>query len=219
MKSKILIILAVLFAFTLSACGKKTAETPSDLELFGMSKQNSINVDKDNKVIKIFAVVNGKYLSESTRHAVVSESGKFADKSIFRSFVKPADFHQALLDIGATPGNNMNADNAESTLTEGSKLKLTFTWKDQETGKDINEVVKDSNGNPIEIRFSGNLDNANEKNTGCITCLDSCLVGITSNHTYPYGSVEKAKTVEFNGDMKNLPLDGEPVIITYEIAE
>lgn len=219
MKSKILVILAVLLALTLSACGKKTAETPSDLELFGMNKENAINVDKENKVIKIFAVVNGKYLSESTRHAVVSESGKFADKSIFRSFVKPADFHQALLDIGATPGNNMNADNAESTLTEGTKLKLTFTWKDQETGKDINEVVKDSNGNPIEIRFSGNLDNANAKNTGCITCLDSCLVGITSNHTYPYGSVEKAKTVEFNGDMKNLPLDGEPVIITYEIAE
>lgn len=219
MKNRILLILAVLLAFSLSACGKKTATVSSDLELFGMSKDNAINVDKDNKVIKIFAVVNGKYLSESTRHAVVSENGKFADKSIFRSFVKPADFHQALLDIGATPGNNMNADNAESTLTEGTKLKLTFTWKDQETGKDINEVVKDSNGNPIEIRFSGNLDNSNAKNTGCITCLDSCLVGITSNHTYPYGSVEKAKTVEFNGDMKNLPLDGEPVIITYEIAE
>ena len=218
MKNKFIVILAILLAFSIVGCGKKTVVS-DDIELFGLTKTNGMVVDKEAKTIKILALVNGKYLTDSTRHAVVSEGGKFADKPIFRSFVKPADFHQALLDIGAVPGNNMTKDNAETTLTEGSKLKLTFTWKDQETGKDINDVITDSNGNPIEIRFSGNLDNANSKNTGCITCLDSCLVGITSNASYPYGSVEKAKTVEFRGNMKNLPLDGEPVVITYEVVE
>lgn len=218
MNKKFIIIVAIIMAFAFVGCNKKT-EVKTDTELFGLSETNNMVVDKEAKTIKIFALANGKYLSESTRHGVVSDGGKFADKAVFRSFVKPADFHQALLDIGAVPGNNMNKDNAETTLTEGSNLKLTFTWKDQESGKDINDVITDSNGNPIQIRFSGNLDNANEKKTGCITCLDSCLVGITSNASYPYGSVEKAKTVEFNGNMENFPLDGEPVVITYEVVE
>lgn len=218
MRKKLLVFILFLMPILISTCSKKSTVS-KDLTLFGMDKQNNIKVDKENKKIKIFAVVNGKYLLTNTRHAVISETGKFADKAIFKAFTKPSDFHKALIDIGAVAGNNMTEQNATSTLTEGSKLKVTFTWKGQEKGKDINEVIIDSNKNPIDIRFTGNLERSNNKNTGCLTCLDSCLVGISSNHTYPYGSVEKEKKVEFRGNAKVLPSDGEAVIINYEVVK
>ena len=62
---------------------------------------------------------------------------------------------------------------------------------------DINEVVKDSNGKKINFRFGGNLKAAIDKNTGCLSCLDSCPVGIISNTTYTYGAVETRKEVKF----------------------
>lgn len=215
---KILLILALLSMSTFVGCSKKQGIN-ENAELFGMNKKNNMKIDKQKNKIEIFTVVNGKYLLNNTRHAVISQTGKFADKSIFRAFTDPKDFYDALEQVGAKPGNNMTEDNATKTLTEGSKLKITLRWKGQEEGKDINDVIVDSNKNKIDIRFTGNLDRSKNKNTGCLTCLDSCLVGISSNHTYPYGSVEKEKKVEFHGNPKLLPSDGEPVIISYEVIK
>ena len=39
------------------------------------------------------------------------------------------------------------------------------------------------------------LKAAIDKNTGCLSCLDSCPVGVISNETYTYGAIEKRKEV------------------------
>lgn len=212
------VFLVLLLSISFVSCKNKN-KIENAKELFSLSKENNMKVDKEKKKIQIYAIVNGKYFQEPTRHAVISQSGKFHDKSIFRAFTTPSDFYNALIEIGAKPGNNMTMDNATTTTTQGTDLKITISYKDDKTGKNINKAITDSNGKEIKIRFTGNLDNANSKNTGCLTCLDSCVVGITSNASYPYGSVEKVKTVEFKGNPKNIPKDGEPVIITYEISK
>ena len=43
----------------------------------------------------------------------------------------------------------------------------------------------------MDIRFGGNLDNARTFHTGCILCLDSCAVGITSNASYPSNIINR----------------------------
>lgn len=137
--------------------------------------------------------------------------------SIFSSYVSPEDFYKALEEVGAEAGNNMNADNAATTKSEGSKLELTLAWAGQEGSVGIDDVVKDSNGKAIDMRFSGNIDPSKEYNTGCISCLDSCFVGITSNGEYPLGAIEETKEVSFSVDADKAPEDGTPVAITYTV--
>lgn len=200
----------------------ETVETTDDStevaeEIKGVSKENNIVVDEENQTVTIYANFNGKFLTESTRHLVVSETGKFGDKPVFISQTAPSDFHQALLDIGAEPGDNMTPENAEETTSEGTPLDITVYWDGNEDGKNINEIVKDSNGKDLDIRFTGNIDRSNEMKTGCISCLDSCTVGISSNANYPLGSVEKTKIVEYSINEENAPEDGTPVAIVYSL--
>ena len=182
-----------------------------------VSEENPIKIDKDAKSVTIYTKYNGKFETEATRHLAIFKDGKLSDMSIFSSYVSPEDFYKALEEVGAEAGNNMNADNAATTKSEGSKLELTLAWAGQEGTVGIDDVVKDSNGKALDVRFSGNLDNAKEFNTGCITCLDSCFVGITSNGEYPLGAIEESKVVEFSVDADKAPADGTAVAITYTV--
>lgn len=195
----------------------KDADCCDDATLNGVSEENPIKIDKDAKSVTIYTKYNGKFETEATRHLAIFKDGKLSDMSIFSSYVSPEDFYNALEEIGAEAGNNMNADNAATTTSEGTQLDLTLAWAGQEGTVGIDDVVKDSNGKALDIRFSGNIDNSKEFNTGCITCLDSCFVGITSNGEYPLGAIEESKTVEFSVDADKAPEDGTPVAITYTV--
>ncbi|MDU1878969.1 MAG: YdjY domain-containing protein, partial [Finegoldia magna] len=110
-------------------------------------------------------------------------------------------------------------DNAAETHVEGSKIGATVTWEGAGKDYDINEVIKDSNGKKIDFRFGGNLERAKNKKTGCLTCLDSCPVGIISNTTYTNGAVEKRNEVKFTGNPDVLPEDGTYVAVTYTLED
>ena len=239
-KIKILAIL-LMVSMLLVACGPKTDTKPEETKtaeatetkesndteektddkdtatLNGVTEENPLKVDKDSKSVTIYAKYNGKFETEATRHLAIFKDGKLSDMSIFSSYVSPVDFYDALVEVGAEAGNNMNADNAATTKTEGSKLEVTLAWAGQEGTVGIDDVVKDSNGKALDIRFSGNIDNSKEFNTGCITCLDSCFVGITSNGEYPLGAIEETKEVSFSVDADKAPEDGAPVAITYTV--
>ena len=195
----------------------KDADCCDDATLNGVTEENPLKVDKDAKSVTIYTKYNGKFETEATRHLVICKDGKLSDKSIFSSYVSPTDFYNALVEVGAEAGNNMTADNASTTKSEGSKLEVTLCWAGQEGSVGIDDVVKDSNGKAIDMRFSGNIDPSKEFNTGCISCLDSCFVGITSNGEYPLGAIEEAKEVEFTVDADKAPEDGTPVAITYTV--
>lgn len=196
---------------------ENTETADAEGTIAGVSEENPIKIDKDAKSVTIYTKYNGKFETEATRHLAIFKDGKLSDMSIFSSYVSPEDFYNALEEIGAEAGNNMNADNAATTTSEGSQLDLTLAWAGQEGTVGIDDVVKDSNGKALDIRFSGNIDNSKEFNTGCITCLDSCFVGITSNGEYPLGAIEESKTVEFSVDADEAPEDGTAVAITYTV--
>ncbi len=179
-----------------------------------LTKEAPILVDVKGKSVTMLAEVNGKYLVQSTRHGIVSAAGKFGDKSVFKGYASPKDFYEALVKIGLKPGNNMTMDNKEKTFVQGSLLDLTVSWDGaRKASYKLDEVIIDSNRKPFKIRFGGNLETALKANTGCLLCLDSCPVGITSNEAYTYGAVEKRNEVTFKGNMKILPPDGSLVVI------
>jgi hypothetical protein len=183
-------------------------------ELMGLSPDKPMIVDRQNHSLRYLAKVNGKYLHQPTRHASIWEGGKFGDKAVFSAFVKPDDFRLALLSLGLKPGENMTMDNKETTNVQGDELAVSVTWAGAAKTYALNEAIVDSNKKPIVIRFGGNQDNALKFNTGCLICLDSCPVGISSNATYTYGAVEKRGEVGFTGNARLLPPDGTLVVIT-----
>ncbi|MDA8124113.1 MAG: YdjY domain-containing protein [Deltaproteobacteria bacterium] len=201
----VMVVSFVLFTASL-AFAAETALTP----------QNPISVDAKGKTVSILAQVNGKYFVETTRHAVVFNGGKFGDKAVLAGLVDPKTFHDALIKAGFKAGNNMTMDNKEKTFVEGDLLDVSVTWKGAKKAYTLNEIINDSNKKPIAIRFGGNLPLALEKNTGCLICLDSCPVGITSNAAYTYGAVEGRKEVGFTGNKDVLPVDKSLVTITFK---
>ena len=188
-------------------------------QVASVSLENPIVVDKEAGTVTVLSQVNGKYLTEATRHASVFKEGSNGAKSVFTSYGNHEDFYNALVEIGAEPGNNMTPDNAATTHVEGTPIDMKITWDGADKAYDVNEVINDSNGKEIAFKFGGNHDRSIEKHTGCLTCLDSCPVGIISNSAYTYGAVETTKEVEFTGNKDVLPEDGTYVATVYSIAK
>lgn len=183
----------------------------------------TMEVDKDKKEVRMQCEVNGKYLSMPTRHGVVFKFGSNGEKAVLRGLADEKPFHQALLDIGAKPGNNLTGesmkagpDNGETV--QGSKLNLFVTWDG--LGKEIPfaDIIKATPKRPMDARFGGNLEAAKQANTGCVFCLDSCAVGITSDAAYPTGSTQH-KVATFYGNEDILPKDGTTVTVIFRLAE
>lgn len=215
----LLVVLLVLSLLVAAGCGGQNRSESVTGELFGLTKDNPIKVDQEKGTMTILAQVNGKFFTEPTRHGAVYINGSNGEKAVFRGLVDTESFYNGLLEIGAQPGNNMTMDNKETTQVEGSDLIITVNWEGADREYDINEVIIDSSGNPINIRFGGNLEAAREYKTGCLVCLDSCPVGITSNATYTYGAVEGRKEVEFYGNKDVLPAGGTLVTLTFTVEK
>ena len=178
-----------------------------------VTREDPIKINEQEKSVSFAAEVNGKYFLEPTRHAAVFKDGKNGEKSVFRAFADHKTFYESLIKLGLKPGNNMTMQNMETTFVQGDLLDVTVTWKGAKKEYRLDEVIKDSNGKPILIRFGGNLQNAIQYDTGCLICLDSCPVGITSNASYTMGAVEKRKEVAFTGNKEVLPPDGTLVVV------
>lgn len=196
-----------------------TAKTAQEEGVNGLTKANPLKVDKAAGTVSFLATVNGKYFFEPTRHAAVFAGGSNGDKAVFKALAQPEPYYNGLVAIGAKAGNNMTFDNMMKTHVAGDALDVTVTWNGANKEYKLDEVIKDSNNKPIDIRFGGNLKNSQDKKTGCLICLDSCPVGISSNSTYTMGAVEKRNEVKFTGNKAVLPADGSLVEVTVKIKK
>jgi len=230
MKKGLSIILTLLVIMTFAAgCGTKSStqtpapstDTNKEFKLGEISDSKPMVVNKDKKEIQILAQVNGKYLTEDTRHGVVFKDGTNGEKSVLRGLSNQFDFYNALIEIGAKPGNNISLEDmklAEESV-EGSKLNVFVTWNG--LGKEIpfSDILKSNEKRPMDIRFGGNLEAATNLKTGCILCLDSCAVGITSDAAYKANELTLKKQGKITGNPDVLPADGTKVAVIFRLAQ
>jgi hypothetical protein len=182
-----------------------------------------LEVNKEKREIIMQAEVNGKYFASPTRHGVVYAPGSNGEKSVLRGLSSEKKFHEALIEIGALPGDNVKMDDMKAgpdngASVQGSKLNVFVTWEGNAAEIPFDDIVKASEERPSNYRFGGNLEAAKSANTGCVLCLDSCAVGITSNASYPTGTTQN-NVVEFFGDESVLPPDGSRVSVIFRLAE
>jgi hypothetical protein len=182
-----------------------------------------VEVNKEKSEVIVPAEVNGKYFDTPTRHGVVYLEGANGEKAVFRALSSEKKFHEALAEIGAIPGNNVKMDDMKAgpdngVSAQGSKLDVFVTWEGSKGEIPFDDLIKASEERPSDYRFAGNLEAAKSANTGCILCLDSCAVGITSNASYPTGTTQQ-NLVEFVGDKDVLPPDGTRVSVIFRLAK
>ncbi|MBP1933153.1 YdjY domain-containing protein [Ammoniphilus resinae] len=224
MKKLMSLFIAGLLSVSLVGCGAGSGGgeqgikgTPTVAEEgVEVSQEHPLVIDKEAKTIKVYATVNGKYTVEPTRHGLNFSEGKYGDQALFTSFANPTNFHDAMVEIGGTPGNNLTPDTAGQQI-EGSDVDVTVTWDGAPKEFTMSEVVNDSTGKPIQYKFGGNRERSIEAFTGCLACFDSCPVGITSNSSHMQGEFAN-KEVEFRGNKDVLPADGTPVVVTFKLS-
>lgn len=228
------IAVALVLAFSLSACSNGSSSSDSSSSSSSSSTKNSstsacedpttskpITYDKETKTVKYLAEMNATYLTEDTRHGIVYEGGSNGDKSVLKGLGDEKEFYNIMMECGYTPGNNLTAEDMSATTgngktIEGDKLNVTIEWDGQDAFP-ISECFKATNGESYtsDWRFGGNIDRANAKNTGCVLCLDSCAVGICSDAAWPSNTTTATNTTWFNGVKDKLPSDGTKVIVTF----
>jgi len=184
------------------------------------TRESPIIVDKQGKRVLIYTEVNEMNVHQSNVHwGVVFKDGRFQDRAILRSWANHLAFHDALLAIGAKPGNSLTKDTI-GKYVEGDLLDVTATWPGLGKEVGLDEIFSESGGKGFQIRFGGNHKASSEQNTGCITCLESCWISIASNAAYPQtGSIKRFinPNARFQGKASILPKDGQPVILIYRV--
>lgn len=209
-------VVVTLILFRLGVVSSPAAE-PANLP----TKTHPLLVDLSKKLILLYTEVNPRNWNKSNPHwGVVYQGGKLRDKAILSAFCTPGEFHGALIKIGARPGNNPTLQHPD-TLVEGDELSVSVLRPDLNKSFSLADIIFDQTGKEFHIRFGGNLERAVKEKTGCLTCLESCPVGITSNAAYPAISSWKrfiSPNSLFKGKKENLPAQaGAPIILIYQL--
>lgn len=171
---------------------------------------------------------------EAQYHFLVWQAGT-SPGALIETPADDLDFHDAILGLGAQPGNNLTMaawtgrhdhDNpAPKQTVSGSQLDIRIAWSDNPNGLSIDQVFSQPptpNPQPLSSwRFSGNRDRWFNTiplvpRPGCLMCLYSCPSGKVSN-----GALSIADYVHepqrFHADTDQLPPDGTAVIVTFQI--
>jgi len=184
------------------------------------TREHPILVDTAAKRVLIYTEVNEMNVHQSNVHwGVVFKDGKFQDRAILKSWANHLAFHDALLKIGARPGNNLSKETVGKHV-QGDELDIAATWPGLGKELKLSDIFVDEGNKGFSIRFGGNRAASEAQNTGCITCLESCWIAVASNSTYPQtGPIKRflAPNSRFKGNASVLPGDGKPVILIYRL--
>ncbi len=156
--------LCLLAVAGLSGCDQQE-NAAAKVEYDGLSNSQPLRVDANNHTVTMLVQINGRFLTDDTRHGIVFKDGSNGHKSLFMGYATPKAFYEALKEAGGTPGENMTMDNKETTHVTGSKLDISVNWQGAAKAYSFDEVIVDSNGKKLDMRFGGNLTAAEEKKT------------------------------------------------------
>lgn len=98
--------LCLLAVAGLSGCDQKE-NAAGKVEYDGLSNSQPLRVDANNHTVTMLVQINGRFLTDDTRHGIVFKDGSNGHKSLFMAYATPKAFYEALKEAGGTPGENM----------------------------------------------------------------------------------------------------------------
>jgi hypothetical protein len=171
-----------------------------ELESFGVNPTRPIVVDRENCEVRISAQLQPKAFSGSWfggtpgYHAVVWKGGKAAKEALLVSDADDSSLYEAMVSLGASPGNNLTISvwkernnpksPAPDTRVEGTPVQALVWWQGLASPVPLESMLHDARGRGLDMRFGGNKALIPQWKSGCIACLYSCPGGKVSNRSY-----------------------------------
>ena len=159
------------------------------------SEAYDVTVDQEAKTVTVSAVLNRDYFTESTRHLMIGRYGFNKGKAILTSYCTPEDLYYGLVKAGGISwsksegkklkdGEKNTVSNAENK--DFSHIDVSIGWGDKTYS--LSECLTTEKGGAvapeIDMIFSGNPKAASKTPSGCVTCMDSCYIGMVANCAY-----------------------------------
>ena len=109
-------------------------------------KAYPLSIDLKKRRVLLYTEVNLKNWDKTNPHwGVVYRGGKLRDKRILAAYATPEEFHAALLQIGARPGNNLTPDQT-NTLVQGDELSVSVFRPDLNNSFSMADTSFDQTG-------------------------------------------------------------------------
>lgn len=218
-----LLILALAAALALAGCGNAPPLPTEQVNVTrgeteeSLSREHPLLIDKDAKTVTLYAQAQAANYGTSTHHGIAFAEGSRAGKALFRVWVDPPAFHDALAALGANAGNNLKYEDEKGKRVTGARFRVSLVHDGKTV--DFSDVLRvDPPGEAFDVRFGGNRAAAEEWKTGCILCLDSCPVAITSNAGLPSWAIVDGRTA-VTGPADKLPPAGAAVALVYTLLD
>lgn len=197
---------------------------------YATTKKNSkavVTVDKAKKTVTIYAKVNGKYFTKSTRHFMVDQNGFNKGLGILSSYCSPKDLYNGLVKAGGTswsktagvslkPGEKNTKGNAENKAFSSIDVSVSFDGETHSLSECLTTKRAGSKAPKLNMIFTGNPAAASKTKSGCMVCLDSCYIGIVANNEYGMCVIDDGNPTVY-GRSDVLPEDGSVVKVIFTI--
>lgn len=155
-------------------------------------------------------------------HLIVWRGGGAADHSLFRAEVTDSQVLDALIGLGAEPGNGLRIDSwderydpdssAPDRVIAGPPVRIEVRTPDSDSPLLLEDFLVDPGERGFDMRFGGHRANIPEWHSGCVVCLYSCPGSKVGNATYTVRDFVQGAT-HFGVDPGALPPDGTSVRI------
>jgi hypothetical protein len=211
-----------------------TTDLVSADPLEGLDESHPMVVNRNAKEVRILAELQPKAFSggwlTSTpgHHAVTWKGGKKSSEALLSALVSDAELHDAMISIGARPGNNLTqaawderndeTSKAPDTRVEGSPVEASVWWPGLKSPVPLESLFNDPNGQGVDLRFGGQKSLIPVWKSGCIVCLQSCPGAKISNRSYTMRDYAQGKAT-FTLNDKNVPAGNRLAVVIFRLKE
>jgi hypothetical protein len=226
------ILLALLTAFLVGSAGNQSLA--KDPGLFGLTAAHPMKVDKQAGEVRILAELQPEAFSGGwikwtpNYHAVVWKEGGAAGEALLVSPVSDSAVYDALVSVGAVPGNNLTMASwndrkdpnakAPRMRVEGTPVEVLVQWEGLPRPLPLKRLLVDPGGRGIDMRFGGNKALIPQWKSGCIACLYSCPGGKVSNRAYTIRDYVDG-TTKFSVDYSVVPRGKRPAVVIFRLRK
>jgi hypothetical protein len=200
----------------------------------GLSARTPMVVDEEAGEIRLLAVLQpeafgkGWFTHMPGHHAVTWKGGRKADEALLTTFVSDSELYDAMIAIGAKPGNNLTqavweerndpSSTAPEMRVQGSPVDVFVWWKGLPKPLEFSKLVNDSNVKGIELRFGGHKALIPVWKSGCIVCLQSCPGGKISNQRYTIRDYVEGRAT-FTVNRSVVPEGARKAVVIFRLTD
>lgn len=182
--------------------------------------------------IAFHAVVTGsrferRVLGMPGYHYIVWGDGRAAPAALFQAAVTDVQVLDALISLGAKPGNALGMDTweqrddpgsqAPDKIIQGRGVEVLVRVPGRREPLTMDQILLDPGGRGFRMRFGGHRANIHKWHSGCIVCLYSCPGSKVGNARYTVRDYVK-ETTRFRVRPGVLPPDGTEVTVLLRLT-